>query len=89
MAVKKSKEEIAQMIETIFKGADSNKNGLIERKEFHNLMVQFNKKLDLPEPTEQETKELMAMFDFNSNGVLEFEEFKSLAKEMLKTMNVI
>ena len=65
-------------VRKLFEKYDFNKNGVIDREEFLNIMVDVLKSLgeDLPEKKHREVaEEGLNNFDINQNGTIEFNEF--------------
>ena len=65
-------------VRKLFEKYDLNKNGVMEKEEFINVMVDILKELgeDLPEKKHREVaEEGLLKFDLNNNGKIEFNEF--------------
>ena len=67
-----------ERVRKLFEKYDLNKNGVMEKEEFINVMVDILKELgeDLPEKKHREVaEEGLLKFDLNNNGKIEFNEF--------------
>ena len=67
-----------ERVKKLFEKYDANKNGVMEKEEFINVMVDILKELgeDLPEKKHREVaEEGLQRFDLNCNGKIEFNEF--------------
>ena len=65
-------------VRKLFEKYDLNKNGVMEKEEFVQVMVDILKELgeNLPEKKHREVaEEGLARFDLNNNGKIEFNEF--------------
>ena len=65
-------------VRKLFEKYDLNKNGVMEKEEFIQVMVDILKDLgeDLPEKKHREVaEEGLARFDLNNNGKIEYNEF--------------
>ena len=65
-------------VRKLFEKYDFNKNGIMEKEEFIQVMVDILKELgeNLPEKKHREVaEEGLARFDLNNNGKIEFNEF--------------
>ena len=65
-------------VRKLFEKYDLNKNGVMEKEEFINVMVDILKELgeDLPEKKHREVaEEGLQKFDLNNNGKIEYNEF--------------
>ena len=65
-------------VRKLFEKYDLNKNGVMEKEEFIQVMVDILKELgeNLPEKKHREVaEEGLARFDLNNNGKIEFNEF--------------
>ena len=68
----------SKKVRNLFEKYDLNKNGVLDKSEFINIMVDILKKLDedLPEKKHIEVaEEGFSKFDLNGNNVIEFNEF--------------
>ena len=79
MSLKTSSTYIdSNKVRNLFEKYDLDKNGVLDKKEFINIMVDILKKLgeDLPERKHLEVaEEGFTKFDLNENRVIEFNEF--------------
>ena len=67
-----------EKVKKLFEKYDFNKNGVMEKEEFIQVMVDILKELgeDLPEKKHREVaEEGLQRFDLNNNGKIEFNEF--------------
>ena len=65
-------------VRKLFEKYDLNKNGVMEKEEFIQVMIDILKELgeNLPEKKHREVaEEGLAKFDLNNNGKIEFNEF--------------
>ena len=65
-------------VRKLFEKYDLNKNGVMEKEEFIQVMIDILKELgeDLPEKKHREVaEEGLLKFDLNNNGKIEFNEF--------------
>ena len=65
-------------VRKLFEKYDLNKNGVMEKEEFIQVMIDILKELgeDLPEKKHREVaEEGLLRFDLNNNGKIEFNEF--------------
>ena len=70
-----------EKIKLIFEKYDTDKNGVLDRKEFKEVFKQLLHEMgeNIPEKKhEQVIDEAMANFDSNQNGIIEFNEFVDL-----------
>ena len=67
-----------EKVKKLFEKYDCNRNGVMEKEEFIQVMVDILKELgeDLPEKKHREVaEEGLQRFDLNNNGKIEFNEF--------------
>ena len=67
-----------EKVQKLFEKYDNNRNGVMEKEEFIQVMVDILKELgeDLPEKKHMEVaEEGLIKFDLNHNGKIEFNEF--------------
>ena len=68
-------------VKVLFQKYDSNKNGVLDRKEFGHIFRQLLEEMgeDFPEKKHDEVEEEgMEHFDLNKNGTIEYGEFVEL-----------
>jgi len=76
----KNDDFINETSKTLFNMADTSKSGLIEKKEFKNLLNNFSRDAEIPLPKEKEIEEIISSFDSNKDGKFAREEFKNFVK---------
>ncbi len=73
---------IAQTARQIFDRYDKNKDGSIEKSELKSLLTEISKKLNYPEPNDEDIENGLKELDLNKNGKLEFDEFYPFFKQV-------
>jgi Ca2+-binding EF-hand superfamily protein len=69
-----------------FDAADENKNGVIEQKELHAVIVSVAENTGVSAPTHQEVDEAFKQLDFDHSSAISFSEFRVLVRQVLETM---
>ncbi|XRA96374.1 hypothetical protein NFJ02_01g40780 [Pycnococcus provasolii] len=93
----RSKAQVGDALREIFKEADLNGNGVLDRKEFHHALVQMSISHDEGKNprglTRREIRALMHAADFDQDGMIQYEEFVPVALgclvEQLKSKMVV
>ena len=75
-----TQDELKKMIESVFKNADKDGNGHLDKKEFKLCLKESGLGL-----TKKEINHLMAFADVDGNGTIDLEEFAPLCFEILVT----
>ena len=76
-------EELEAKIQQIFVAADTDGNGVLDRKEFKRVMKLFASELKLQV---SDLRQIMLLADENDDGLIEYHEFVPVALELLQTM---
>ena len=69
-------------VEEMFAKLDKDKSGFIEQSEFRTSMIEFSKKMNVPEPTEAEITQTLNSIDTNKDGKISKKELGELVRFM-------
>jgi len=72
-----------QILDKTFNEADINKSGFIEYNEFKEFMAKIHKKLNLPEPTDNDMNEYLKKYDTDKDGKISKQEFVKVVQFMI------
>eukprot|EP00038_Savillea_parva_P008240 m.175586 g.175586 ORF g.175586 m.175586 type:complete len:935 (-) comp14023_c0_seq1:255-3059(-) len=77
----KSDEQFEKYLQTVFKRADQDNSGYLDKEELHRVL--FSPKLGL-NLTEKEAEDVILEYDVSHDGMIDYQEFSAMLRHLLK-----
>merc|ERR1712096_318796 len=85
-AILNDEAKLKEVVKKAFEGVDEDGSGFIEEKELKIVMTQVATDLGIPEPSDDEVKDVLKELDTNKDGKISEEEFAVLIKQVMGCM---
>ena len=79
----KNEEKVKEVAKVAFESTDTDKSGLIDKKELAKVMEGISKDLGISPPTSEQVDEVLKQLDTDKSGQIDFNEFLVLIKDVL------